>query len=61
MRRWLGEAQVLNAGELLKVTPKNIRLYKRSLNTEERGKMWKRAKEELMEGVVFVNGLLRNG
>ncbi|MBM2849067.1 MAG: GTP-binding protein, partial [Anaerolineales bacterium] len=43
--------EYLSEDELLEVTPQNIRIRKRILNTEERGKQWKKAKEELMEGV----------
>jgi GTP-binding protein len=43
--------EYLGDDELLEVTPQNIRLRKRVLNTEARGKLAKKAKEELMEGV----------
>jgi len=42
--------EYLSEDELLEVTPQNIRIRKRILNTEERGKQWKKAKEELLEG-----------
>jgi GTP-binding protein len=40
--------EYLGEDELLEVTPKSIRIRKRILETEERGKLAKRAKEELM-------------
>jgi len=42
--------EYLSEDELLEVTPQNIRLRKRILNSDERGKQWKKAREELMEG-----------
>ena len=39
--------EYLNEDELLEVTPENIRIRKRILNTEERGKQQKRAEKEL--------------
>jgi len=42
--------EYIGEDELLEVTPKNIRIRKRILDTEERGKQWKRAKEEMTEG-----------
>jgi GTP-binding protein len=39
--------EYLNEDELLEVTPKNIRIRKRVLDTESRGKIAKRVKEEL--------------
>ena len=41
--------EYLGDDELLEVTPKSIRIRKRILDAEERGKQWKRAKEELLE------------
>jgi GTP-binding protein len=40
--------EYLGEDELLEVTPKSIRIRKRVLETEERGKLAKRAKEELV-------------
>jgi GTP-binding protein len=42
--------EYLSEDELLEVTPQNIRLRKRILNSDERGKQWKKAREELLEG-----------
>ena len=42
--------EYIGEDELLEVTPQAIRIRKRILDTEERGKMWKKAKEELLEG-----------
>ena len=41
--------EYLNDDELLEVTPQSIRIRKRILNTEERGKQTKKAKELLLE------------
>jgi GTP-binding protein len=41
--------EYLSEDELLEVTPASIRIRKRVLDSEERGKQQKRAKEELME------------
>jgi GTP-binding protein len=43
--------EYLSEDELLEVTPHSVRIRKRILNTEARGKQTKRVKEELMEGV----------
>ncbi|MGH2523589.1 MAG: translational GTPase TypA, partial [Anaerolineales bacterium] len=43
--------EYLGEDELLEVTPQSLRIRKRILNTEARGRLWKRAKEELLEGV----------
>ncbi len=42
--------EYLGEDELLEVTPQSIRIRKRILDAEERGKLWKRSREELMEG-----------
>ena len=41
--------EYLNDDELLEVTPQSIRIRKRILNTEDRGKQSKKAKELLLE------------
>ncbi len=41
--------EYLSEDELLEVTPQSIRIRKRILNTEERGKQWKKAREELLQ------------
>ncbi|MCI0624978.1 MAG: translational GTPase TypA, partial [Acidobacteria bacterium] len=41
--------EYLGDDELLEVTPQSIRIRKRILNTEERGKSQKRAEKELLE------------
>jgi len=41
--------EYIGEDELLEITPENIRIRKRILNTEERGKQIKKAKEELLE------------
>jgi GTP-binding protein len=41
--------EYLNDDELLEVTPQSIRIRKRILNTEDRGKQTKKAKELLLE------------
>jgi GTP-binding protein len=41
--------EYLNEDELLEVTPSNFRIRKKILNTEERGKQTKKAKELLQE------------
>jgi GTP-binding protein len=41
--------EFLGDDELLEVTPLNFRIRKRILNTEERGKQWKKAREVLNE------------
>jgi len=41
--------EYLNDDELLEVTPTNFRIRKKILNTEERGKQTKKAKELLQE------------
>ncbi len=41
--------EYLTEDELLEVTPKNFRIRKRILDTDERGKQTKREKEELAE------------
>jgi GTP-binding protein len=42
--------EYLSDDELLEVTPENIRIRKRVLSADARGKVAKRAKEEMMEG-----------
>ena len=39
--------EYLSEDELLEVTPENYRIRKRILNTDERGKLTKKAKEAL--------------
>ena len=41
--------EYLAEDELLEVTPQNIRIRKRILNSDDRGKQQKRTKEELLE------------
>jgi GTP-binding protein len=41
--------EYLSEDELLEATPQSIRIRKRILNTEERGKQWKKAREELLQ------------
>ena len=41
--------EYLSDDELLEVTPESFRIRKRILNTEERGKQFKKAKELMME------------
>ena len=42
--------ELFQPNRLLEVTPQSYRIRKRILNTEDRGKMSKKAKEQLEEG-----------
>ena len=41
--------EYLSEDELLEITPQNIRIRKRILNSDDRGKQQKKVKEELLE------------